>query len=79
MNENQMKYLEIKFLGKDSYSRDVYETKERTILKNMELDGQPTQKNMCTSLDNRFDGEPDTPLIYKKQKYYFTVVNEFNL
>lgn len=74
-----MKTLEIKFLGKDTHSRDVYETKEGTILKNTELDGQPTQENMCTSLDNGFDGEPDTPLIYKKRKYCFTVVNEFSL
>lgn len=74
-----MKTLEIKFLGKDTHSRDVYETKEGTILKNLELEGEPAQKNMCTSLYNSFDGEPDTPLINKKQKYLFTVVNEFNL
>lgn len=74
-----MKTLEIKFLGKDSCSRNVYETKEGTLLKNLNLDGFPSQENLSTSLNNRFDGEPDIPLIYKTQKYNFKVVEEFNL
>lgn len=74
-----MKTLEIKFIGKDSYNRDVYETKEGTLLKNLHLDGVPSQENLATSLNNLFDGEPDIPLIYKTQKYYFKVVEEFSL
>lgn len=74
-----MKTLEIKLLGKDTHNRDVYETKQGTILKNTELDRPPAQKNLCTSLNNRFDGEPDVPLIYINQKYYFVVVDEFSL
>ena len=73
-----MRTLQIKFLGKDTHNRDVYETKEGTLLKNLKLDGVPSQENLSTSLSNLFDGEPDIPLIYKKQKYCFVVVNEFN-
>ena len=74
-----MRTLEIKFLGKDSFSRDVYKTREGTLLKNLNLDGIPDQGNLSTVLDNMFDGEPDIPLIYKIQKYNFKVVEEFNL
>ena len=66
-----MKTLQIKFLGKDSHYRDVYETEYGAILKNIELDGLPTQENLATSLNNRFDGEPDMPLAYKKTKILF--------
>lgn len=68
-----MKTLQLKFLGKDSNNRDVYETKDGAILKNTELNTKPTQENLCTSLNNVFDGEPDVPLIYKKQKYHFII------
>ena len=73
-----MKTLQIKYLGKDSHCRDVYRTEYGATLKNIELDGQPTQENLATSLNNRFDGEPDVPLYYKKQKYCFVVVDEFD-
>lgn len=72
-----MKTLEIRFLGKDKHNRDVYQTSGGTILKNIKLDGKPTQENMCTSLNNSFEGEADTPLIYNKQRYCFVIVNNF--
>ena len=73
-----MKTLQIKFVGKDTHYRDVYKTEFGCVLKNIELDGLPTQENLATSLNNRFDGEPDMPLTYKKQKYCFIIVNEFD-
>ena len=72
-----MKTLQIKFVGKDKYHMDVYKTEFGAILKNIELDGQPTQENLATSLNNSFDGVADVPLTYKKEKYRFVVVKEF--
>jgi hypothetical protein len=72
-----MKTLQIKFVGKDGHNRDVYKTEFGAILKNIKLDGQPTQENLATSLNNRSDGEPDMPMSYKKEKYRFEVVKEF--
>ena len=78
MEVRKMKDLEIKFIGKDSHNRPVYETKEGTLLKNIELSSIPTQETLATVLDNHFDGEPDIPLKYKVTRYVFTVVKEFN-
>lgn len=72
-----MKELEIKFIGKDSHGRPVYETEDGLLLKNIELNGVPTQGNLTTVLYNNFDGEPDFPLKYKTKRYVFTVVKEF--
>lgn len=60
--------LKIKFIGKDYHNRDVYETSDGKILKNISYNDVPSQENLCTSLYNNFDGEPDIPLKYKTEK-----------
>ena len=73
-----MKTLEIKYLGKDNWNRSVYETIHGTILKNTSLNDTPNQSNLSSTLNNMFDGEPDIPLKYKKERYNFIVVLYFN-
>jgi hypothetical protein len=58
--------LKLKYLGKDKHERSVYEDEQGNIYK----DTDPREYNtdyisqICTSYNNEFDGEPDTPIMY---------------
>ena len=56
-----------KFIGQDSWDRPVYEGEDGTLL----VDTDPISTRpirLCTKMNNRFDGEPDTPIEYTKHK-----------
>jgi hypothetical protein len=56
-----------KFAGYDSWDRPVYKDEDGTLL----VDTDPVSRkpmNLCTKCNNKFDGEPDTPIEYTKYK-----------
>lgn len=58
--------LHLKYLGRDSWDRPVYEDDNGVIWK----DTDPRagrEANLCTSAGNEFDGEPDTGMGYFKK------------
>lgn len=58
-----MNALTLKYIGRDSCDLPVYETEEGQLL----VDTDPrcdSSPNLCTKLNNNFDGEPDTPIRY---------------
>lgn len=55
------------FLGHDSWDRPVYEGEDGTLL--VDTDPISTKPiNLCTNHNNKFNGEPDTPIEYTKYK-----------
>lgn len=59
--------MKLKYLGNDSWDRPVYEDENGRIWKDLD-DREGTEPSLCTSLNNAFDGEPDTPM-YVMKKY----------
>lgn len=56
-----------KFIGQDSWDRPVYEGEDGTLL--VDVDPRSTRPiSLCTKMNNRFDGEPDTPIEHTKYK-----------
>lgn len=56
-----------KFAGYDDWDRPVYEGEDGTLL----VDTDPISDrpiNLCTKHNNKFNGEPDTPIQYTKYK-----------
>ena len=65
--------LYLKYLGRDSWDRPVYEDGDGVIWK--DVNPRADQKaDLCTSADNVFDGEPDTGMSYFKQYQNVLVV-----
>lgn len=65
--------LHLKYLGRDSWDRPVYMDDEGVIWKdvNPRAGGKA---NLCTSVSNEFDGEPDTGMEYFKKYQGISVV-----
>ena len=52
--------IELTLIGRDSFGRPVYECDEKLY-----CDADPRKHmpaNICTKLNNEFDGEPDCPI-----------------
>lgn len=65
--------LHLKYLGRDSWDRPVYMDDEGVIWKdvNPRAGGKA---NLCTSVGNEFDGEPDTGMEYFKKYQGVSVI-----
>ena len=61
-----MENLVLKYIGNDSNDRPVYEAENGKLFVDIDpcKDRHP---RLCTKLNNDFDGEPDTPIIYIKR------------
>lgn len=55
--------LHLKYLGRDSWDRPVYRDDEGILWKDVDPRAGG-RANLCTSVDNEFDGEPDTDMKY---------------
>lgn len=56
----------LKFLGMDSWNRPVYEDENGTLWKDVNP-RRAYAPDLCTAVDNQFDGEPDTNMYYLKK------------
>lgn len=65
--------LHLKYLGRDSWSRPVYEDDNGVLWK--DVDPRASRKaNLCTSVGNEFDGEPDTGMDYLEEYQNVSVI-----
>lgn len=71
MEEARILYL--KHMGRDSWDRPVYRDDEGILWKDVDprVDRKP---NLCTSVGNEFDGEPDTGMEYFEKYQNISVV-----
>lgn len=72
---SEVKVLHLKFLGRDSWDRPVYKDNNGIIWKDVEP-RVDREANLCTSVDNEFDGEPDTGMKYLKAYQNVLVIFE---
>lgn len=72
---SKTKVLHLKFLGRDSWDRPVYKDNNGVIWKDVEPRAD-REANLCTSVDNEFDGEPDTGMKYLKAYQNVLVIFE---
>lgn len=70
---NKVAILHLKYLGRDSWDRPVYRDDEGILWKDVDprVDRKAT---LCTSVDNEFDGEPDTGMEYFEKYQNVTLV-----
>ena len=69
------KALHLKFVGMDSWDRPVYKDDGGTLWK--DVDPRAGMKpNLCTSVNNEFDGEPDIGMKYLEKYRGVTVAFE---
>ena len=66
--------LHLKYLGRDLWDRPVYMDDEGIVWKDIEPIAE-SEAQLCTSVDNEFDGEPDTGM--RNFKKYQNVSVEF--
>lgn len=60
-----MKKLILTYQGRDSWDRPVYECEGRLYV---DVDPRSSRNpEICTKLNNNFDGEPDTPISVMQQ------------
>lgn len=59
--------VKLTYKGMDSWSRPVYEDEDGTLWKDVDQ-RKNREPDLCTSVNNAFDGEPDTNMYYI-QKY----------
>ena len=60
---SKTRLIHLKYLGRDSWERPVYEDDNGVLWK--DVDPRADRKaDLCTSVDNTFDGEPDTGMKY---------------
>lgn len=65
--------LHLKYLGRDSWDRPVYRDDEGILWK--DVDPRADRKaTLCTSVDNEFDGEPDTGMEYFEKYQNVSIV-----
>ncbi len=69
------KTVHLKFIGTDSWDRPVYREENGTLWKDLDPRAK-TKPNLCTSVNNAFDGEPDTNMRYLKKYKDVTPVFE---
>ena len=65
--------LHLKHLGRDSWDRPVYMDDEGIIWKDVNP-REGGKANLCTSVSNEFDGEPDTGMEYFKKYQGVSVI-----
>lgn len=66
LHEKNEHVLELSYVGKDSFSRPVYENGNTLFV---DVDPRKDREpKICTKANNCLDGEPDTPIEYI-QKY----------
>ena len=56
----------LEYVGSDNYNRPVYKAENGRLF----VDTDPRkdrQPQLCTKLNNAFEGEPDTPVMYIKK------------
>lgn len=59
------KVLVLNYVGNDSFDRPVYENEDNLFV---DVDPRSYRKpEICTKLNNCFDGEPDTPIMYMEK------------
>lgn len=64
--------MHLKFVGMDSWDRSVYTDDMGTLWKDVNPRAR-MQPDLCNSVNNEFDGEPDTGMKYL-EKYQGTAV-----
>lgn len=62
---SKSRVIHLKYLGRDSWDRPVYEDDNGTVWKDVEPRAD-READLCTSVSNEFDGEPDTGMKYLK-------------
>ncbi len=72
---SKTKVLHLKFLGRDSWDRPVYKDNNGVIWKDVEPRAD-REANLCTSVDNELDGEPDIGMKYLKAYQNVLVIFE---
>ena len=55
--------MKLEYIGMDSWDRPVYKDENGKLWKDVDP-RKHRDANMCTSVDNAFDGEPDVPMYY---------------
>lgn len=55
-----MKKLE--YIGNDSWSRPVYKDENGKLWKDTSMGRIKGKHNLCSAVNNEFDGEPDCPI-----------------
>lgn len=55
--------LHLKYLGRDSWDRPVYKDDNGVLWKDVNPIANK-KANLCTSVNNEFDGKPDTGMSY---------------
>jgi len=68
-------YLELKYIGEDSWSRPVYQDQFKHLWKDVDL-GSCDQPSLCSVVGDEFEGEPDTSI---KQEIKCTFVQREDL
>ena len=62
-NANKKQEKKLIFVGFDSWERPVYEDENGRLWKDVDpRPGHLSDRNICSALNNYFDGEPDTPI-----------------
>lgn len=69
-----MNKIEIKCIGLDSFSREVFQTAKGSLLCDVNLDYSRKNMRLCAKANNEFEGEPDFPVKVER----FVVVDEFS-
>ena len=69
------KVLHLKFVGMDSWDRPVYKDDSGTLWKDVDPRAG-VKPNLCTSVNNEFDGEPDIGMKYLEKYQGVTVAFE---
>lgn len=65
--------LHLKYIGRDSWERPVYMDDEGVVWK--DVDPRAGSKaDLCTAVNNEFDGEPDTGMNHFKKYQNVSVV-----
>ena len=72
---SKKKVLELAFVGYDSHNRPVYKDQMDRLWKDASMGACPI-KNLYTSHNNYFDGEPETPMRYMSRYQDAEVVFE---
>ena len=65
--------LHLNYLGRDSWDRPVYEDDNGVLWKDV-TPRAGCEADLCTSVDNKFDGEPDTNMRYLEEYKNVSVV-----
>ena len=65
--------LHLKYMGRDSWDRPVYVDDEGAVWKDVDPRAE-NKADLCTAVNNEFDGEPDAGMRYFKKYQNVSVV-----